>query len=313
MKIAIIGAGMAGLTCGLRLRDSGHEVSLFDKGRGAGGRMATRRIEHDGQTFHFDHGAQYFTARDPDFVQQVEDWSRNGVVDRWSAAGQDVWVGTPGMNAPIRAMADALGVRFVRRVYAVARVDSRWRLAGEDLPSGLFDAVVVATPAEQAAPLLEPHSREMGDSAHWVGSAPCWSAMVVFAGRVDAPDTLSDVLPDGGTIGWAARNSAKPGRDAAQECWTIHASPDWSRTHLEERPADVCAELVDAFVQQVGALPPVIVRDAHRWRYAMVEKNDEDALWDTTLRLGACGDWLSGPRVENAFLSGAQLAALIGA
>ena len=313
MRIAIIGAGMAGLSCGLRLRDGGHEISVFDKGRGPGGRMSTRRIEHGHETFQFDHGAQYFTARDPAFVARVAEWDCGGHVARWPAAKEDAWVGTPQMSAPVRAMSESLGVRFNCRIDALSREGALWRLVGEDAPAYKFDAAVVATPAEQAAPLLEPHSREFGDLAHWVDSAPCWALMLTFAARVDAPDTLADILPEDGPIAWAARNSAKPGRNAAHECWVIHASPEWSRNRLGDQHADVCADLLGAFAEQVGPLPPVIVQAAHRWRYAMAQKSDEGALWDPSLKLGACGDWLSGPRVESAFLSGEKLAALVAA
>ena len=315
MKIAIIGAGMAGLTCGGQLRRSGHDVSMFDKGRGAGGRMATRRIEQGGQTFRFDHGAQYFTARDPAFVERVREWEREGIVARWPAAGEGAWVGTPAMNAPIRAMADTLDVQFGRRIESIARAgsggDDGWRLVGKGAPDMRFDAVVVAVPAEQAGPLLEPHSANLADLAHWVASAPCWAAMVAFDVRLDAPDTISDAFPSDSPLAWAARNSSKPGRNAAQECWVLHATPEWSRRNLERKEDEVRDELLTALEAHVGPLRQVVMSSAHRWRYAMCEKNDTGAVWDAQLRLGACGDWTSGPRVENAFLSGHALAGKI--
>lgn len=98
MDIAIIGAGMAGLTCGQRLFANGHKVQLFDKGRGPGGRISSRRVDVDGETLHFDHGAQYFTARDERFVRQVEDWEADGIVARWPMSKDDAWVGTPAIR-----------------------------------------------------------------------------------------------------------------------------------------------------------------------------------------------------------------------
>ncbi|MBB3033150.1 NAD(P)/FAD-dependent oxidoreductase [Alteriqipengyuania lutimaris] len=306
MRIAIIGAGMAGLSCAVQLREAGHAVSVFDKGRGPGGRMATRRMEHEGETFAFDHGAQYFTAREIAFQARVRAWEAEGIVAAWPAAKEGAWVGTPSMNAPIHAMAEEAGAIFGTRIHALERVGHQWRLAGAS-DEEMFDAVVVAVPAEQVAPLLASHAPDLAEDARDVTSEPCWTAMVAFEGRVDAPDTLSEA----GAIGWAARNSAKPGRDAEQECWVIQANPRWSRAQLEREAENVGEELLAHFARAVGDLPAVLFRTAHRWRYAMCEKNDAGALWDADLRIGVCGDWLSGPRVENAFLSGLELARLI--
>ena len=88
----MIGAGMAGMACGQALRDGGHAVTLIDKGRGAGGRMATRRLATHLGDVTFDHGAQYFTARDADFRDQVDRWAEAGHVSRWPVVGEDAWV-----------------------------------------------------------------------------------------------------------------------------------------------------------------------------------------------------------------------------
>ena len=302
---------MAGLSCGTRLAKAGHEVAVFDKGRGPGGRMATRRIEHEGETYRFDHGAQYFTAREMAFQTQVRAWEADGLVARWPDAKEDAWVGTPGMNAPIRAMAEELDVQFGTRISGFARTRGGWFLESDasEVSQDVYQAVIVAVPAEQAASILAPHVADFADHARDVTSEPCWTAMAAFAGRVDAPDFVQDE----GAIGWAARNSSKPGRDGERECWVIQASPRWSRAQLEREAENVREELLAHFARAVGDLPPVRFSAAHRWRYAMCEKNDRGSLWDADERIGVCGDWLSGPRVENAFLSGIELAQRIDA
>jgi len=304
MEFAIIGAGMAGLTCARRLTAAGHGVRLFDKGRGPGGRMSARRAEVDGETLHFDHGAQYFTARDERFVRQVEEWEADGLVARWPEAGSDAWVGTPAMNAPIKAMAANADVQFGVRIEGIRAVGTGWRLVGPDAPRDLFDAVISAVPAEQVAPLLATDAPDIAALAKATVSDPCWTLMVTFEQRPDLPDTLRNA----GSIGWAARNASKPGRGAA-ECWVVQGSPDWSRAHLEEDQDTVTSTLLNALRAQAGgALPGVRHSAAHRWRYALCGEAGEGALWDADTRIGACGDWLRGPRVENAFLSGWELA-----
>ena len=61
MKIAIIGAGIAGLTCAHMLKK--YNPIIFEKSRGIGGRLATRYSDQ----YQFDHGAQYFTVKDKEF------------------------------------------------------------------------------------------------------------------------------------------------------------------------------------------------------------------------------------------------------
>ncbi|BBI21853.1 hypothetical protein EKJ_27000 [Qipengyuania flava] len=309
MQIAIVGAGMAGLSCATRLAALGHEVALFDKGRGPGGRMATRRVEADGTTLSFDHGAQYFTARDPRFVEQVARWEREGVVARWDAAGEDAWVGTPAMNAPIKAMAGRHDVQFGTRIEQLLRDGDGWQLDGEGAPDRRFDAVVVALPAEQAGPLLQQHASAMGDLADTTRSAPCWTVMAAFEQRLPSEQ---DTIRHHGAIGWAARNNAKPGRGSA-ECWVVQASPDWSRTHLEDEATAVETALLDQLADAISApLPPRLAISAHRWRFARSGAAGEEALWDAQQRIGVCGDWLLGPRVEAAYLSGLILAETVG-
>ena len=309
MRIAIVGAGMAGLSCGQRLSRLGHEVRLFDKGRGPGGRMATRRMEDGGTTLHFDHGAQYFTARDPRFVEQVAHWEASGVAARWAAAGDDAWVGTPAMNAPLKAMAGELGVQFGTRIEQLVRDGEGWQLDGEGAPDARFDAVLVAVPAEQAGPLLQPHAPAMATLADQTASDPCWTLMAGF----EAPLALvQDTLRQRGPIGWAARNNAKPGR-ANEECWVIQASPEWSRAHLEEDAETVAAALLAELAEANGGpLPRQLGATAHRWRFARSGTAGEEALWDAEQRIGVCGDWLIGPRVEAAYMSGLLLAEAVG-
>lgn len=105
MKVGVIGAGMAGLACAQALTGAGFGVVVIDKGRGAGGRMSSRRLATSLGEVSFDHGAQYFTARTPEFVAQVRRWASDGTVAVWTGGSHDAWVGTPTMNAPVKAMA----------------------------------------------------------------------------------------------------------------------------------------------------------------------------------------------------------------
>ncbi len=304
MKIAIIGAGIAGLSCADYLAMAGHEVALFDKGRGPGGRMSTRRVETSAGQASFDHGAQYFTVRDPAFERVVGDWATLGVAARWPEAGTDTWVGVPTMNAVIKHMVSHHDVTFGFLVKAMTRCDDKWKIVGEHGSKSDFDAVVVAVPAEQAVSILSLHDFEMARTALLARSQPCWTALFSFAGPVPLK---GNILKDVGPIAWAARNNSKPGRPEV-ESWVVQGNGTWSMRELEESPAHVAQALRLSFEEAVGApLPELVYSTAHRWRYALTSGAGLSALWNADLHLGVCGDWLLGPRVECAWLSGKEL------
>jgi renalase len=304
-RIAIIGAGLSGLACARSLHRAGRTVQLIDKARGPGGRMSTRRVETPMGTVGFDHGAQYFTARRDSFRAEVARWVSEGLAAPWPAAGPEAWVGLPGMNAPVKALAEGHSVAWNTVVEALTHDGEGWRLKTPQGLSGPFDAVVLALPAEQAAALLAPHDEALTARAAASRTAPCWTVMAAFAERLPV---ASDTLEEDGILGWAARNSAKPGR-SGPEAWVLQASPDWSRAHLED-PADAVGDtLLAALAARIGApLPEPVIRQVHRWRYARSAAGSEQALWSETARLGCCGDWLAGPRVECAWDSGEALA-----
>ena len=313
MRIGIIGAGMAGLACATALTRHGHGCVLFDKGRGPGGRMSTRRLPTSLGEASFDHGAQYLTARDPAFVAQVERWAGTGAetgrVARWPAAGADAWVGTPSMSAPVRAMADAAEVRWNTRIDAITPADGAWHLHGEGLDAERFDAAIVAVPAEQVPALIAAHDPVVDEQAQATRSDPCWTVMAAFEARVPVEQ---DRLTDLGIIASAVRNSAKPGR-TGPEAWVLQASAGWSRDHLEDDAGTVERTILAAFASAVPtALPATIATSTHRWRYAKSGTLGRGAIWNADTRLGVCGDWLLGPRIEAAWLSGHRLAGLIG-
>jgi renalase len=304
----IIGAGMAGLACATILASAGASVIVLDKGRGPGGRMAARRVEIAGENVRFDHGAQYFTARDPAFRTVVAGWEAAGVAARWPAAGAEAWVGVPGMNAPIRELARPLDVRWGVRAESLVRAGAGWRVESD---AGAFTAarVLVAVPAEQVAVLLAEVAPELAGLAASVSSAPCWAVMAGFAQTL--PIAADCYRSDSAPVSWAARNSAKPGR-AAPEAWVIHASPARSLALVDRPKEEVARTLLGEFFAATDTTPVTPLHlDAHRWLYALPQAlAGEGARYDEGLGLGIAGDWLHSPRVEGAWLSGRALAIL---
>ena len=307
--ILIIGAGMAGLSCALHLAAAGLAPALIDKGRGPGGRMAARRVAIGGADVSFDHGAQYFTARDPAFAAAVAAWQEAGAAAPWPEAGEEAFVGTPGMNGPLKAMASGLAVRWGVRALTLTQAGDLWRIA-TDAGDITARTALVAVPAEQAADLLRDAAPDLAAIPASIQSAPCWAVLAAFHAAL--PLSQAAIRGDSAAaISWAARNVSKPERGGA-ETWVIHASPSRSRELLDQPKDEVAAILLDDFRSASGlaSLPPTLHLDAHRWLYALpqVAKGGGPARFDPALRLGIAGDYLHSPRVEGAWLSGRALA-----
>ncbi len=313
-NVAIVGAGMAGAAAARALSAAGLRVALFDKGRGVGGRMATRRFP-DGSSV--DHGAQYFSARDQGFAALVAEWTTAGVTAPWGSAGWSV--GTPAMTSPVRAMLAGLDVRTDCTVAGLARDDDGWRLSdaiGQALGDRV-DAVLVTVPAPQARALVAtagvtwPALKPALDRVRY---APCWTLMLEHRGDPVFAETKRRERDPDAAIAWISRNGTKPGREPTRETLVVNAAPGWSRTHLERAPDEVAALLTTELRRAVGQGTPteefVVRAVAHRWRYAMVETAMETpCLWSPELGLGIAGDGCLGGRVEAAYLSGTALAA----
>ncbi|MEM1305598.1 MAG: NAD(P)-binding protein, partial [Planctomycetota bacterium] len=318
-RVAIIGAGMAGLTLADRLGEAGVACVVFDKGRRVAGRMSTRTT-HDGHAF--DHGAQYFTAKNPRFAEAVERWVADGIAAPWrgrigtlrrgsfdpSQKTTVRYVGVPGNGALCDRLAGGVDVRSGVTVATPTRQGDRWLLtsdAGADL--GGFDWVVSSAPAPQSKTLLAA-SRRLSEQAAATPVTGCWAGMFAFEAPIETP--FDGAFVDESPLSWIARDSSKPGRPTDADRWVVHGSPEWSEEHMELDPVEATDRLLAAFCEALQTTPrePLYAR-AHRWRYALPsEPLEEPFLVDVGGKLAACGDWCGGPRVEGAYLSGLSLA-----
>lgn len=302
-RIAIIGAGMTAAACVRALTDQKVSIDVFEKSRGAGGRMATRRLD---DVITADHGAQYFTARSDPFKQAVREWQEAGVISNWNVHdGRDCFAGTPAMNSPVKHVMRDVNMHPSTHVTHVERTDDMWILHTSGGLFGPYDYIVCTVPSPQVPAIMEAAVPDLIDAVNAVTIAPCWALMLVFKEALDADQT--HWRGEDSIVSWIARNSSKAGRDFNGDSWTVHATPQWSQQHLELKPEQASERLYDQFktiINLNGSDKPVI-QTAHRWRYAQtIAPLGRAYLADATETLFIGGDWCLGARVENAFDSG---------
>lgn len=309
----IIGAGMAGLMAGAKLNESGMNVTLLDKGRGVGGRMAFRLIGKGC----FDHGAQFITARSGTFRERIRGWLNEGVIREWSKGfprsdNEPVryqfphFCGTSTMSDIPRHLAKGLDVRIGSQVTSISLREGRWEAAakGGDLYHG--DALLLTPPVPQSLSLLDAGGFELSmshrKSLGHIEYDPCFAVMALLDGPSRIPEPGGLRMP-GEPLEWMADNHLK-GVSPEAHGLTLHGGPGFSRSRIDEEPNRIAEALLEAAGPWVNS--KVLEVQVHRWRYSKpVRLHPEPFLAvDGRAPLVFAGDAFQGPRVEGAALSG---------
>ncbi len=318
-SVAIVGAGLSGLVVARRLQSLA-DVTVFEKSRGVGGRMATR---YAGE-FEFDHGAQFFTARTDAFKAFLGPLIDGGVVADWKAdfaeLNRDVltasrswgdsyphYVGTPRMSSIGKHLSANLNIALETDLCAVVQESDGWRLLDSaGTRHGPFDWLVVTAPAAQTAALAEDSTQLVAycGERRMLG---CFALMLGFAEGIDLP--WNAALVRNADISWISVNSSKPGRGHASTM-VVHSTNAWADAHMEDDGDAVLEHMLDEASAVSGAdLRTAVHRQVHRWRYANIAKQSGPTHFvDDEKKLAACGDWWVRGRIEAAFTSANALA-----
>jgi predicted NAD/FAD-dependent oxidoreductase len=281
-RVVVVGAGIAGLMCARQLTSAGVGVVVVDKGRGVGGRMATRRF--GGAVF--DHGAQYFTARPPWFTTEVQGWESSGVVSSWFDSGGSAWRGVPSMTAVAKHLARGCDVRVSTAVTAVSPGDaSPWRVAvmaggagggepgtraGEpgtraDEVALDADAVVVTAPVPQALALLDAGGVVLGTDVTRRLAAVTYDPCLAVLAVLDGPSGMTAPgwwrLGDGGGDG-----DARGGADGS-----IGGSAGGD-------PGGIVAWVADNQLKGISEVPALTVHCTTDASVAMFDEDADDVI-----------------------------------
>jgi renalase len=312
----VVGAGISGLLAAKTLKEEAWTITVLDKSRGVGGRMATRRVGEG----NFDHGAQFFTVRGERFASLVQEWLGAGVATEWTRGfadsegrpnedGYPRYRGAEGMTSIPKYIARGLDVRTGERAVRVDDNDDGWEVVCESGSRAAGNALVLTAPVPQALDLASSGSFSLPDGARRhlerVSYAPCLALMVLLDDSPGVPEP-GGMQIKGEPLDWIGDNRRKGISEAP--ALTVHAGPEWSRSHFEDEEMEITEYLISRAGDHLGAClaPAVVETSLARWRYSWVTNPHPDPrlVVSDDPPLVFCGDGFGQPKVEGAALSG---------
>lgn len=338
--VAIIGAGLAGLTCAQQLHQAGYSVVIVEKSRGVGGRVATRRL-HDTCA---DHGVRYLEPQGKLLQPLIKRLLQRGILQDWTDTIYELkptksesvvtsdshplpltpylstltsYMAPAGMTAVAKFLASGLEIRLSRRVQAMTPTAERtWHLtldSTDEAPTALTaGAVVVAIPAPQALVLLEPLAEtglppEFFASLRSVEFDPCLSVMAGYSVDLPLPTWKACTLSKDSELAWIGLDSSKR-PDAQMHIFVLQSTAEFAKRYLDAEDLNPAGEQLLSHAAKL-VIPWLNTPDwfqVHRWRYAFVRRSLNQEYLDSggRLPLVCCGDWCGGNLIESAMNSG---------
>ncbi len=319
MKIAIIGSGISGLAAARTLKKIA-DITIFEKSRGIGGRISTRRAN----PFTFDHGAQYFLVKNADFKSFVSPYIKSGVVKRWDAYFKEFdegkviserqwdhsfahYVGAPSMNAFCKSLSNGLNIINNIRVQEVSNSNNGLKLFDENQGLlGTFDWVLSTIPSKQAIQIL-PSDSMIIEGISAIKMSACFTLMLGFEKNPNLGFDAAMIHNE--IISWVSVNSSKPDRNSNNFSLVIQSTNTWADKNLAMEKNAVKKKMIkEASSILKTDLNEAVHKEVHGWHFANASKRDLGVFIDHNMQIAACGDWCIHGRVESAYLSGKELA-----
>lgn len=307
----IIGAGLSGLTAAHELVKNNWEVTILDKGRGVGGRMATRRA---GEA-RFDHGAQYFSTKTSDFQAFAQTFIQKNIAKEWhleegdKAFSHPRIIGINGMSSIPKFLSEGLNIKTNEKVISISETENGCKVFTEAGNSYEANTIICTIPAPQVIELLQKSEISLNEisilaNIHY---QPCIAVMASLNAPTNIPSP-GGISLENSNISWIADNFQKGISPVFSV--TIHANPTFSLAHFDDDLNEVGKQLLSEVTHLIPA-DSVESLQVHRWRYSLASERHTDNFLvsgSTKFPFIFAGDGFGIGSIEGAFISGKSAA-----
>lgn len=306
----VIGGGITGLIIATILQRKGIKVTVLDKRKNIGGRLATRRVrESESIAGVFDYGIQYFSVKSPQFQVWVDDWLKHGVVKEWSqgfgeAEVTSCYCGVDGINGIAQYLAKNLDVRSQTKAINLS-YEKKWLIESENEQQYQGDMLIMTSAVPQSLSLLDasliPLPLEIRFSLEQIEYDRCITILALLEKPSKIPSPGGIALKGDDYLAWLGDNNQK-GISPDAHAITLHATPRFSDDYWDSDDAEIVYKLLTAAADYLDS--PIIKYQLYRWRYALPRTfYNQPCLEFLELPLVMAGDAFVAPTIEGAVTS----------
>ena len=315
IDFCILGSGIAGSTIA-KLLSKKYSVHVFDKARGPGGRSSNKRFKNN---LSFDHGVQYISPKSKLFTKYIQRLHKKKILKNWDDNHLDFTFEKKPFSSKFigrRANNDLVkyNLRNIKQSFAspIEKIDFKkyfWEIVLKDKSKYQFKSLIITCPFPQLKKLAKNYL-DKNILKLKVQMQPNITAMIALKNQKNLP--ISSIKFDDDILAWAANENSKKRFKSNINLWTLQATLKWSKKTINKYKIDksIMSQLVTRFIKLTGFKKnKIIFKKIHGWKYSYnYEKTPYLSIWNKKINLGICGDWLNGPKVENAWLSANDLA-----
>ena len=315
IDFCVLGSGVAGSTIA-NLLSKKYSVHVFDKARGPGGRSSNKRFKNN---LSFDHGVQYISPKSKSFIKYIHKLYKNKILKSWDDNHLDFtfekkpfskkYIGRKANNDLVKYNLKNIKQSFASPIEKINFKKYFWEITCKDKSKHCFKSLIITCPFPQLKKLAK-HYLDKNILKLKVQMQPNITVMLALKNQKTLP--ISSIKFNDDILAWAANENSKKRFKSNINLWTLQATLKWSKKTINKYKIDksIMSQLINRFIKLSGfEKNKIIFKRIHGWKYSYnYKKTPYLSLWNKKINLGVCGDWLDGPKVENAWLSANDLA-----
>ena len=306
-KVSIIGTGLSAIFSAIHLRkNTDLEINLFDKARGLGGRLATRRAE-DGK---FDHGAQYFSIERISNLPEIQMLINEGVIS--NIEDKDIYFSPDGMTNIAKKLLMDFNIFKEHKLVSIDKENENYKLFFENGSTFNSDYIIMSCPMPQSLEILNKSKidydnnliKDLEDLSYF----PCIVVMIKSEIKLSNLDKHIGTDVDSKDISWIGDNYGKK-VSSIENYYTIQCSPEFSYENFENDYDETNKKLKHEMEKIFGSNYQILSN--HKWRYSIPKnfyQGDNSLVINQKDFLGLCGDIFTNGRFDGAITSGLSIA-----